>query len=87
MHWSQCRISTVLKREGAELNPARTDGVHTIRRISDNKVVAAIHPITRRFWKKDRSKNGVNGDFITLTEQIMSFNDLKFCTREALNYQ
>ena len=86
MRFTICRVNTILKRLGLELNPARTDGVITIKRLSDNKVVAAIHPITRRFWIKDRNKNGVNGDFITFTSEIMSFNDLKFCALEALQY-
>ena len=86
MKFTLCRVNTVLKRIGLELKTPRTDGVFTIKRLSDNKVVAAIHPVTRRFWVKKRSKNGTNGDFVTLTDQIMSFNDLKYCGMEALQY-
>jgi len=86
MNFTLCRVNTVLKHVGLELKTPRTDGVYTIKRISDNKVVAAIHPITRRFWIKTRNKNGVNGDFVTLTPQIMSFNDLRYCAMEALQY-
>jgi hypothetical protein len=86
MNFTLCRVNTVLKRVGLELKTPRTDGVYTIKRISDNKVVAAIHPITRRFWVKRNTKQGVNGDFVTLTDQIMSFNDLKYFAMEALQY-
>ena len=86
MHFTLCRVNTVLKEKGLELKPARTDGVCTIKRILDNKVVAAIHPVTRRFWIKLRNKMGVNGDFVTLTSEIMSFNELKYCAGEALKY-
>jgi len=75
-----------LKKFGLELKPARTDGVVPIKKIEDGKVVAAIHPITRRFWIKDSSKNGVNANYRTFTEQVMSFNDLQFCAVEALKY-
>ena len=85
MHFTLCRVNTILKKLGLELKPARTDGVCTIKRILDNKVVAAIHPITRRFWIKDvNNKKGVNTNFRTITEQIMSFNDLRYCASKAL---
>ena len=84
--WSCNKINNTLKKEGAELRTARTDGVCTIARILDNKVIGAIHPVTRRFWIKMRNKMGVNGDFVTLTSEVMSFNELKYCVGEALKY-
>lgn len=86
MKFTLCRVNIILKKLDLELKPARTDGVCTIKRILDNKVVAAIHPVTRRFWIKMRNKVGVNGDFVTLTSEIMSFNDLTYCAEQALKY-
>ena len=86
MNFTLCRVNTVLKRIGLELRTPRTDGIYTIKRLSDNKVVAAIHPITRKFWVKKRSKQGTNGDFEIKSEPINTFNDLVVWGQEVLQY-
>jgi hypothetical protein len=79
-------VNTTLKQIGMELKSTRTDGVYTIKRISDNKVVAAIHPITRKFWVKKRSRQGKNCDFQIKPNPVNTFDDLIRWGREALEY-
>jgi len=86
MNFTLCRVNTILKRVGLELKTPRTDGVYTIKRITDDKVVAAIHPITRKFWVKTRNKNGVNGDFIIKPQPVTTFNDLIVWGQQAVAY-
>ena len=86
MNFTLCRVNTVLKRLGLELKPARTNGICTIKRSEDNRVVAAIHPVTRKFWIKTRSKQGKNGDFQIKPQPVMTFNDLVVWGQEALQY-
>lgn len=86
MNFTPNKVNKVLKQNSLELNPSRTDNVNTIKRLEDNKVVAAIHFITRRFWIKDERKKGVNNNFVTLTDEVMSVNDLNYCCQEALKY-
>ena len=35
MNFTMCRINSILKKLGLELNTPRTDGIYTIKRISD----------------------------------------------------
>lgn len=86
MNFTLCRVNVVLKKEGLIISTPRTDGIFTIKRLSDGKVVAAIHPITRKFWVKKRNKNGVNGDFEMKNSPITTFNDLIVWGQEALIY-
>ena len=86
MNFSLCRVNTILNQQGLELKTPRTDGIYTIRRKDDGKVVAAIHPITRKFWVKKRNKNGKNNNFEIKQQAITSFNDIIVWGQEALQY-
>lgn len=76
----------VLKSIDLEFKTERTDGILTIRRIKDNKVVAAFNPITKNFWIKERNKKGKNGDFVIKPHPVKTFNDVITWGREALTY-
>ena len=85
MNFTLCRVNTILKRIGLELKTPRTDGVIPIKKVN-GKVVAAIHPITRKFWVKKREKQGTNGDFKIKPQPIESWNDIMVWGQEALSY-
>lgn len=77
-------MNRCLNAIGLEFKPARVNGVLPIKKIENRTVVAAIHPITKRFWIKNPSNNGVNGNYETLTAQIASINELKLSSQHAL---
>jgi len=70
---------------GLEFKPARVNGVIPIKIQGKQTVIAAIHPITRRFWKKDPSRNGTNGNYQSTTSGIRSLNELKLSCLEAIH--